>query len=103
MTPLFFNSYLYIPRDPQFLDGFLEVLPQSYSNARIGSHLHLATLAVSFFSVSAWTGRRDLLRSSEKFFLQALPRIREALQCDVSHNFDDILTTVLLLNMYEVG
>lgn len=103
VAPLFFNSYLYVPRDPQFLDGFLEILPQSYSHTSIGSHLHLATLAVSFFSVAAWTGRRDLLRSSEEFFMKALPRVREALQCDISRNLDELFTTVLLLNMYEVG
>lgn len=102
VIPLFINSYLYMPKDPQINDGFLGLLPQSYSNTRPGSHLHLATLAVSFFSVAAWTGQRSLLRSSELFFLKALPRTREALQGEIGQNLNEVLMTILLLSTYEI-
>lgn len=103
VAPLFFNSYLYVPKDPQIAHGYMWLLPEAFSNARSGSHLHLATLAVSFFSVAAWTSQRSLLRSSEELFLKALPRTREALQHDVDHNLHDVLLTILLLNAYEVS
>lgn len=102
MAPLFFNTYLHLPKDPQILDGFLELLPQAYSRTERGSHLQLATLAVSFFSVAAWTGQRSLLRLSEQFFLNALPKTRKMLQHGVARNMDEILMTVLLLYKYEV-
>lgn len=103
IIPLFINSFIYVPKDPQIGSGFLELLPQSYSSTRSGSPLHLATLAVSFFSVAAWTGKRSLLRSSELFFLKALPKTREALQYGVRDNLEEILMTVLLLSTYEVS
>ncbi|RJE21846.1 hypothetical protein PHISCL_05830 [Aspergillus sclerotialis] len=101
VIPLFINSFLYVPKDPQTTNGFMDLLPQSYSNTKFGSHLHLATLAVSFFSVAAWTGQRSLLRSSELFFLKALPKTREALQYGIRDNLEEILMTVLLLSTYE--
>ena len=103
IVPLFINSYFYVPRDPQISNGYLDLLPQSYANARSGSHLHLATLAVSSFSVAAWTGQPSLLRLSELFFLRALPKTREALQDSVDSNLDETLMTVLLLSTYEVS
>ncbi|KAF9892790.1 hypothetical protein FE257_000379 [Aspergillus nanangensis] len=101
VTSLFFNSYLYLPKDPLIRNGFMELLPQSYSNTSSGSHLHLGALAVSFFSVAAWTGNRPLLRSAEQFFAKAISKTRLALQGDVDRNIDDILMTVLLLSTYE--
>ncbi|XHG09420.1 hypothetical protein AWENTII_012479 [Aspergillus wentii] len=101
VTSFFFNSYFHLPRDPQFNNGFMELLPRSYSNATFGSHVHLSTLAVCFFSVAAWTGQRSLLRTSEQFFVRALPKIRQALHGDIDGNLEDILMTVLLLSTYE--
>lgn len=100
--PIFFNSYLSMPRDPQIPSGFMELLPHTYSGTRVGSHLHLVTLAVSTFSVAAWTGQRSLLRLSEQFFMKALPRTREALQGDIDQNLDEIVMTIMLLSTYEV-
>ncbi|RHZ50206.1 Zn(II)2Cys6 transcription factor [Aspergillus thermomutatus] len=101
VTSLFFNSYLYLPKDPHIRIGFMEILPQSYSKARFGSHVHLGALAVAFFSVAAWTGHRLLLRTAEQFFVKALSRTREALEGDVEQNLDDMLMTVLLLSTFE--
>jgi hypothetical protein len=102
VTSIFFNSYLYLPKDPLIRDGFMELLPESYSNTPPGSHLHLSTLAVSFFSVAAWSGNPALLRSAEQFFVRAISKTRIALQGDVDDYLDEILMTVLVLSTYEV-
>ncbi|KAL4897563.1 C6 zinc finger domain protein [Aspergillus ambiguus] len=101
VTSLFFNSYLYLPKDPLIRDGFMELLPESYSKTTPGSHLHLSALAVSFFSVAAWTGNSSLLRSAEHFFVKAISKTRIALQEDIDENSDEILMTILLLSTYE--
>lgn len=102
VIPLFFNSYVYLPKDPQINDSFMNLLPYSYSDARFGSPFHFSLLAVSFFSVAAWTGQRDLLRSAEHTFFKALRKTRETIEADVDGNLNELLMTVLLLSLYEV-
>lgn len=103
VIPLFFNSYLYLPKDPHISNGFLDLLPQFYSETQFGSSVHLSLLAVSAFSVAAWTGERNSLQLAELSFLRALRKTREALQTDIDGNLTEILLTVLLLSLYEVG
>ena len=74
----------------------------AFSDAKPQSHLYVSTLAVAFFSVVAWTGQGSLLRASEQYFTQALPKIRETLQ-DENSDLDSILLSILLLSTYEVG
>lgn len=81
----------------------MDLLPQSYSGTQFGSSLHLSLLAVSLFSVAAWTGQRALLHSSQDTFIKALRTTREALQGDIDGNLNEILMSVLLLDLYEVG
>ncbi|EAW09344.1 Zn(II)2Cys6 transcription factor domain-containing protein [Aspergillus clavatus NRRL 1] len=100
VTSLFFGSYMYLPKDPQLKIGFMELVPLFYSTTNFGSHLHLASLAVAFRSVAAWTGHRPLLHYSEQFFVRALARTRVALQ-GVEENPDAMLMTVLLLSTFE--
>lgn len=80
----------------------MEFLPGMYSNAEHGSALHLSTLAVGFFSLAAWTGQASLFRASERTFLKALPKIRNALQSSDSTDLDSMLVSILLLSIYEV-
>ncbi|PYH47842.1 DUF3433 domain-containing protein [Aspergillus saccharolyticus JOP 1030-1] len=101
VTSLFFSSYLYSPKDPLIREGFMEMVPAAYSNAQPGSHLKLITLAVSFFSVCAWTGNRSYLRTAEQLCAQAIAKTREAIQAGIDQNQDEILMTVLLLSIYE--
>ncbi|KKK20550.1 hypothetical protein ARAM_005068 [Aspergillus rambellii] len=101
VTSLFFNSYLYLPKDPLVRTGFMELLPQLFATAPLDSHLRLGTLAVAFFSVAAWTHQESLLRSSQQCFVKALSRTRQALQGNIDQNLDEILMTVLLLSTYE--
>ncbi|KAJ5111034.1 hypothetical protein N7532_001569 [Penicillium argentinense] len=101
IIPLWFNAYLYLPQDPSVRSGFMEVLPGMYSNAPPGSHLHLSTLAVGFFTIAAWTGQGPLLRESERCFLRALPKVREALQSPKDADVDTMLVSILLLSTYE--
>ncbi|RAL02839.1 C6 zinc finger domain protein [Aspergillus ibericus CBS 121593] len=101
VTSMFFNSFIYSPRDPLILQGFMDILPDVFIYAQPGSPLHVSTLAVSFFSVSAWTGNRAFLQSAEQLFVKALAKTRKALQGDISRNVDDILMAILLLSTYE--
>ena len=102
VLPLFFNAYLYFPKDPQIRNGFMEILPSMFSNAQAGSHIHSATLAVASFTVAAWTGQRSLLQASEAYFTKALPRIREALEENKDADLDIVIISILLLSIYEV-
>lgn len=102
VVPLFFNSYLYLPKDPHIRNGFMEILPEMYSNAGIGSHLHTSTLAVAYFTVAAWTGQESLIRASQRYFTQALPKIRETLLSNDDTEYDRILMSILMLSTYEV-
>ncbi|PYI02308.1 C6 zinc finger domain protein [Aspergillus sclerotiicarbonarius CBS 121057] len=101
VTSMFFNSFIYSPRDPLILQGFMDILPDVFFYAQPESPLYLGTLAVSFFSVSAWTGNRVFLQSAEQLFVKALAKTRKALQGDISRNVDDILMAILLLSTYE--
>ncbi|RDH23289.1 hypothetical protein M747DRAFT_231926 [Aspergillus niger ATCC 13496] len=101
VTAMFFNSYIYSPRDPLILRGFMDILPDVFCYTQPGSHLHVGTLAVSYFSVAAWTGNRSFLQSAQQLFVKAVAKTREALQGDITHNVDDILMTILLLSTYE--
>ena len=103
VATLFFNSVLYHRRDPLIRVGFMELLPQSYSKARPGSHLQLGALAVAFFSVAAWTGQRALIQSAEQFSMKAISQTRMALQGGLRGNVDEILMTALLLSVYDVS
>lgn len=103
VIPLFFNPYLYLPKDQYIRNNFMEMLPEKLSSAKSGSHLHVSTLAVAFFSVAAWTGQGCLLRESEKYFTQALSRIREALQRNEECDLESLLLSTLLLSTYEVS
>lgn len=102
VVPLWFNTFLYLPQDPTFRSGFMEILPGMYSRAERGSHLHLSTLAVGFFSLAAWTGQGSLLRASEQYFIRALPKIREALQSGGGSDVNTTLVSIILLSLYEV-
>ncbi|KAL4884806.1 hypothetical protein BJY04DRAFT_205817 [Aspergillus karnatakaensis] len=101
VTALFFNSYIYTPRDPMVRMGSMELLPQLYAAAPFSSHLHMSSLAVAFFSVAAWTRQGRLLQEADRFFGKALSRTRQALQGDVEQNYDEILMTLMLLYIYE--
>ena len=103
VIPLWFNTFLYLPKDPHIRHGFMDVLPGLYSNAKSGSHLHLSTLAVGYFTVAAWTGQGPLIREAERCFALALPKLRKALYENTAGDFNNLLTSILLLSAYEVG
>ncbi|KAJ5710963.1 hypothetical protein N7488_005119 [Penicillium malachiteum] len=101
VIPLFFNSYLYLPREPHIRNGFMEILPGLFSNARPGSYVHTSTLAVAFFCVAAWTGQLLLLKAAQRYFTQALPKIRAALLSNGDDEYDSILMSILNMSTYE--
>ena len=102
VVPLFFNSYLYLPKDAHIRNGFMELLPELFSNVSAGSYLHTSTLAVAFFTVAAWTGQGSLLHASQRYFTQALPKIRAALRSNNDNEYDSILMSILMMSTYEV-
>ncbi|KAL4778681.1 hypothetical protein BJX76DRAFT_352423 [Aspergillus varians] len=101
VAALFFNSYIYTPRDPLIRPGSMELLPQLYAAAPFDSHLRMSALAVAFFGVAAWTRQENLLRSAQQCFGKALFRTRHALQGDVEQSYDQILMTLMLLYIFE--
>ncbi|KAL5002439.1 hypothetical protein BDV10DRAFT_120873 [Aspergillus recurvatus] len=102
VTALFFNSYIYTPRDPLIRPGSMEFLPQLYAAAPFDSHLRMSALAVAYFGVAAWTRQENLVWSAQQCFGKALARTRHALQGDVERDYDEILMTLMLLYIFEV-
>lgn len=102
VIPLWFNSYLYLPQDLHIRNGFMDILPSLYANVKSGSHLHLSTLAVGFFTLAAWTGQASLLNQAERYFARALPKLRQALDEHADGDFENLLISILLLSDYEV-
>lgn len=102
VIPLWFNSYLYLPQDLHIRNGFMDVLPSLYAKVKSGSHLHLSTLAVGFFTLAAWTGQGSLLKEAERYFARALPKLRQALNENADGDFENLLISILLLSDYEV-
>lgn len=102
VVPLFFNSYLYLPKDAHIRNGFMELLPELFSNVSAGSYLHTSTLAVAFFTVAAWTGQGSLLYAAQRYFTLALPKIRAALRSNNDNEYDSILMSILMMSTYEV-
>ncbi|KAL4951027.1 hypothetical protein BDW69DRAFT_196766 [Aspergillus filifer] len=101
VTALFFNSYMYTPRDPLVRSGSMEHLPQLYAAAPADSHLRMSSLAVAYFCVAAWMHQEDLLKSAQQCFGKALARTRQALQGDIEQSYDEILMTLMLLYFFE--
>ncbi|KAL4805617.1 hypothetical protein BDV18DRAFT_141390 [Aspergillus unguis] len=101
VTALFFNSYIYSPRDPLIRPGSMECLPQLYGAAPYDSHLRLGSLAIAYFSVAAWMRQEHLLLLAQQCFGKALSKFRMALMGDVEAGYDEILMTLVLLYIYE--
>ncbi|KAL3453729.1 C6 zinc finger domain protein [Aspergillus insuetus] len=101
VTGLFFSSYVYTPKDPLVRIGSMELLPQLYAAAPLNSPVRMSALAVSYFSVAAWTNQEHLLQYSRQCFVDALNLTRKTLQGDVGQSFDELLMTMLLLYIYE--
>jgi hypothetical protein len=81
----------------------MELLPQLYAAAALNSPVRMSALAVSYFSVAAWTNQEHLLQYSRQCFVDALNLTRKTLQGDVGQSFDELLMTMLLLYIYEVS
>jgi hypothetical protein len=103
VTGLFFGSYVYTPKDPLVRVGSMELLPQLYAAAPLNSPVRMSALAVSYFSVAAWTNQEHLLQYSRQCFGDALNLTRKKLQGDIGRSFDELLMTMLLLYIYEVS
>ncbi|KAL4970156.1 DUF3433 domain-containing protein [Aspergillus stella-maris] len=101
VTAVFFNSYMYTPRDPLIRSGSMEHLPQLYAAAPVDSHLRMSSLAVAYFCVAAWMHQEDLLKLAQQCFGKALARTRQALQGDIEQSYDEILMTLMLLYFFE--
>ncbi|KAL3464313.1 C6 zinc finger domain protein [Aspergillus heterothallicus] len=101
VTGLFFSSYVYTPKDPLVRMGSMELLPQLYAAAPLSSSVRMSALAVSYFSVAAWTNQEHLLQFARQCFVDALTLTRKTLQGDVEQSYDELLMTMLLLYIYE--
>ncbi|KAL2850703.1 hypothetical protein BJY01DRAFT_233094 [Aspergillus pseudoustus] len=101
VTGMFFSSYVYTPKDPLVRMGSMELLPQLYAAAPLSSPVRMSALAVSYFSVAAWTNQEHLLQFARQCFVDALTLTRKTLQGDVEQSFDELLMTMLLLYIYE--
>ena len=92
-----------MPRHHEAFRGFLQVLPQLFTNAPSGSALALATSAVSLAIAGGdpKCSRESIL--SRKHAGKAMSMIHKAIEDPVESLEDETLLAVLILGLYEVS
>lgn len=98
----FFDSYVFIPRHPDTVRGYMECLPFLYTATLDGSLLHQAVASVSLaIAGAAPRNTRDRMLAQTKFG-QALQSTNRAIKDQEESVKDETLLAVLLLGLYEV-
>ena len=98
----FFSSYANPPVEADDRRGFLEHVGPQYVMAPPDSTLQMAIMALSSFLFMAWLGRRPDSPVSRSFYLKAISSMKDGIQQPEGCADNDILTSVLILQMYEV-
>jgi hypothetical protein len=98
----FFSSYANPPVEADDRRGFLEHVGPQYVMAPPDSTLQMATMALPSFLFMAWLGRRPDSPVSRSFYLKAISSMKDRIQQPEGCADNDILTSVLILQMYEV-
>ncbi|CZR68852.1 uncharacterized protein PAC_18752 [Phialocephala subalpina] len=99
----FFSSYASPPVEPDDRRGFLEHIGPQYVIAPPDSALKMATMAISSFLFIAWLDRRPDNPMSRSFYLKAISAMKDRIRQPGGCADNDVLTSVLLLQMYEVS
>lgn len=81
---------------------FLDYVAPQYVEAGPDSVLRMATMAMSTFLFVAWLDRRPDTVLSRSFYLKALSTLKERIASPEGCADNDVLTTVMLLQLYEV-
>lgn len=81
---------------------FLDYIAPQYLEAGPDSVLRMATMAMSTFLFVAWLDRRPDTVASRSFYLKALSTLKERIAQPEGCTDNDVLTSVLLLQLYEV-
>ena len=98
----FFNSYVFIPRHPDTVRGYMECLPSLYTTTLDGSLLHQAVASVSLaIAGAAPRNTRDRMLAQTRFG-QALQSTNRAIKDQEESVKDETLLAVLLLGLFEV-
>ena len=98
----FFDGFVFIPRHPDAIRGYMECLPSLYTAASNGSLLHQAVASVSLaIAGAAPSNTRDRMLARCKFG-EALQSTNRAIRDQEESVKDETLLAVLLLGLYEV-
>ncbi|KAL8797390.1 MAG: hypothetical protein Q9195_000545 [Heterodermia aff. obscurata] len=97
----FFASFVFIPRHPDTVRGFMECLPSLYTATLDGSLLHQAVASVSLaIAGAAPRNTRDRILAQTKFG-EALKSTNRAIKDREESVKDETLLAVLLMGLYE--
>ena len=96
-----FRHLLTIPRLPDALQGYLEILGPMYSKASPSSLLHQATRALALAGLS--NGQRSALIRVEarKLYAKALRETGEAIRDPKQARSNELLMAIMLFSLYE--
>jgi hypothetical protein len=97
----FFHNY--VLEDNYSGGGYLNFLPRLYESAPIKSHLRESTKAVSMACLANISSVHHLTLESQKSYGEALRLVRLALTNETEAKSDQVLTTLILLQKFEVG
>ena len=98
----FLNTYILPQRDPLARRGFLEYLAPFYKNAPRDSPLMLSSLAVASCMLASKIGVDPDTAFSRGYYLRAVSQMRDQVSKRKACANDEMLISVLLLQLYEV-
>jgi hypothetical protein len=102
-TVFFFQNHATRPRQAQGMRGYLEYLVDMYMDSSPDTLIRKATHAVALAALSNYHRTSALRLRANKQYVRALQEIRLALQDPVAARSDELLMTILLFSLYEVG
>ena len=99
----FFTRYVLPQRDPQARRGFLEYTLPIYSRSGPQSPLKPSIMAVATSMLSATMNQGDDPPFARSFYLSAVQRMKERVTEQRECADDELLMSVMMLQMYEVS
>lgn len=98
----FFSTYARPSTYKYEYRGFLEHVYELYESACHDSTVRLSTLAVGTFLLGSWMNSNHDSKTSRTFYAKAVSAMKEQLASPLACSNDEMLISILLLQLYEV-
>ena len=99
----FFDNFVFVPRHPDTVRGYMECLLPLYNVTLHGSLLHRAVASVALAIAGGNPRHSQAYTLARSIFVQALQSTNEAIRDPEESIKDETLMSVLMLGLYEVS